>query len=120
MENSKKLRIELVGVLNKWIRAFQDDVLAEESAIALYQSHIDDFDGNFHIDLPDLFPILEKIGFSNKEADKIWKMLREMAKGKDKSIQHIINEEKEHIEEFTEMINKLKSLINDIKKLDKE
>lgn len=111
MEKGQEDRIVLMMVSKKWIQVFRDNILIEKGAVERYKSHLFEFAGNYHTDLPDLFPVLEGIGLSSEDADKIWKTLRAIAKGKDDSIQHILDEETEHIAEFEAMIERLETII---------
>ena len=61
----------MLDKLKKWIRAFKDDILAEEGAIALYNAHIEEFREDFHGNIQDHISTLKLLGFRSDEIDRI-------------------------------------------------
>ena len=98
--------------------AILDNIKAEESAITLYQSHIDIFNKLFSIKNPEVFKeVLLDAGLKYTEVNVIEKKVSDMISGGKQesthiiSIQHILDEEKEHLEEFNIMINTIDNIL---------
>jgi hypothetical protein len=109
---SKDLAWSYIARLAKYKRAFKDDILAEKAAVELYESHkngilqalegiITEITGE--LDLTKLSNDLGKLGFSIEDSRAIINAIGNIIIGNG-SIQHIIDEEKEHIKEFEHMI----------------
>ena len=115
----------MLDKLKKWIRAFKDDILAEEGAIALYNAHIEEFREDFHGNIQDHISTLKLLGFRSDEIDRIVLLLTAIVIGPEvkvivgkerivESVTHIRDEEIEHIEEFKLHIEILERLIQKI------
>jgi hypothetical protein len=144
-EEAKIKRKELIGILKKWIRAFEDNRLAEEAAVGLYTSQIQEFTKDleiaahrdiskqldFSIEEHSLRHLQEKLikelEINTSKAGSIVIAVRNILLGpkegrenpnKDQSIRHITLEEIEHIEEFSKMKSLLKNIIQYLESLD--
>lgn len=113
-------------ILQQLIRlemALEDDILAEQAAINLYQSHIDFFKGESGIlqNETGFIRDMKKMKYTKEQATQIYQLLDEIILSPEESedgigsIQHIMNEEIEHKKEFEKALNKLRELINKIK-----
>jgi rubrerythrin len=96
-------QILVLSKLAKWVRAFKDDIIAEEGAVKQYTSQMDEFNRDLddirNLNIPEINTLVDMIN-----AD-------------DKSVFHILEEEKEHIEEFTNMVSTLESILKKSRKL---
>jgi len=114
---------DFIGLLKKWQRAFFDDVLAEEGAITLYMNHIENISSDLGFKLnkqKDNFISTEKLttklmnelGLSEENANWITLFFADLIIGRNESIIHIVNEEKEHKEEFLQMISNINKIVS--------
>lgn len=137
--DQKMRRTVFIETLKKWIRVFEDDILAEASAVNLYLSHIRAFVEDFKIpashapvkqplSVDKEVPMLKansgmlgvNIGVSPELAREILQRLHDMIIGpslsrgdphQDHSVRNIILEELDHSEEFMQMQKDLQEVI---------
>jgi len=117
----------VVSFLERFIRAFKDNVLAEMSAIKLYQSHIDEFRSEISDTASEnVSTCLRKLRGSlsdekqKREIDRIAKLLDAIVNdGTDRieSIQHVLDEEIEHEKEFNVIIDALSKIRNRLEEI---
>lgn len=111
---------QLLRILNSLVRAIKDDILAEESAVTLYEDHIKDFCQMFKLyESPDwIKKVLKDEEISSEIVNKIYDIIETTITGSGKqgfkiipSILHIKDEEVEHIKEFKKMLIGIEKII---------
>lgn len=99
-------------ILEKWKRAFDDNLISEQGAIKQYGSQADEFDKDLKI----ITVILQRyetklpVTFST-----LLETLVEMIDNKKESLSEIKKDEEDHASIFTKFISKLEKGINNLK-----
>jgi hypothetical protein len=119
----EELKQEILIPLNMLKMALEDDILTEKAGIKLYTIHINTFKKYFNLDNPELLvKKLEKLGIKRSKtmASMINNFITEKQKPYEKhkpSIQHILDEEIEHVKELEMIKESISAMIEGIENI---